>query len=156
MANRRCRTPGCQEQRAIPDTELLESIAAINTGLSRDAIEHLDDLQWVTLAGLISTWIDNNADHPVLQERHYLPRPELIGCVISLVVTGHLKLEVALPEEVLTEARLTEAARFDIRISLPQSPPNAAVGGDVNEIIFSKLDLFAHAVARLADLPQTR
>jgi hypothetical protein len=130
---------------------VLTIIAALNTGLSGGAIQRLSDPQWWTLAALISRWLDLNEGSDILAFAHALgrlSRPELIGSIILLIAAGQLKMEIALPDGVLSGDELAGEARFELQITAVESPPECTTDteDELRQVIFSKLDLFESAM----------
>jgi hypothetical protein len=130
---------------------VLTIIAALNTRLSGDAIRRLADSQWWTLAALISRWLDLNEGSDILaftRALGKLSRPELVGSIILLIAAGQLKMEIALPDDVLSGDELAGEARFELEITAVESPPEctADTEDELRQVIFSKLDLFKSAV----------
>jgi hypothetical protein len=134
----------------MEETEVMQTLAALNTLTDEKRIHALTDLHWWTLAGLIARWLDDPESGKLLKQRSRgdgVTKPETIASVIGLIAMGYLKLEVSYPEETLTTEPLSECARFGYRIYVPDSAPEdePRVSSELADLIWSKVQLFADA-----------
>jgi len=136
---------------------MLSLIAALNTGVSGDAIRCLPDSRWWALGALISQWLDLNEGTEILAfTRHLgdLSRPELVGSIILLLATGHLKMEISLPSEVLSDDHLPGEARFELGMTVVDPLPehDADEAEELHQIILGKMELLQSAAASVERL----
>jgi hypothetical protein len=140
----------------MEETEVMQTLAALNTLTGEKSIHALTDLHWWTLAGLIARWLDDPRSGKLLRRRvrrDGVTKSETIASVIGLIAMGYLKLEVSYPEETLTAEPMSECARFDYRIYVPEAAPEEEpqVSSELADLIWSKLDLFADAERELRE-----
>ncbi len=119
--------------------------------MSGDAIRRLPDSRWWALAALISQGLDLNEGTDILAFTRHLgnfSRPELIGYIILLLAIGHLKMDISLPGEVLSDDHLPGEARFELGITMVDPLPehDADKAEELHQVILGKLDLFKSAV----------
>lgn len=130
---------------------MLSLLAALNTGLTGSAIRRLTDTQWWALSALISQWLDINEGADLLaftDDLGELSRAEVVAAIILLLATEYLKLEITLPQEVLTHDPLPESAGLELGIDavdvLPEGDTDEAE--EIHALIATKLCILESAV----------